>query len=84
MAQPVAQPRCGTACGTASLWHSLVVAQPVAQPRCGTASLWHSLAAVVFISKCVQCHIAIRKEGNVLFNDVLNTFFIYSYMALDI
>ena len=25
-----------------------------------------------------------RKEGNVLFNDALNTFFIYGYMASDI
>ena len=25
-----------------------------------------------------------RKEGDVLFNDTLNTFFIYGYMALDI
>ena len=28
--------------------------------------------------------IHLRKEGNVLFNDALNTFFIYGYMASDI
>ena len=28
--------------------------------------------------------IGVKKEGNVLFNDALNTFFIYGYMVKDI
>ena len=38
-----------------------------------------------YIYACIYAHylyMYIRKEGNVLFNDALNTF--YGYMALDI
>ena len=31
-----------------------------------------------------HCPLTMRKEGNVLFNDALNTFFIYGYMVSDI